>query len=496
MTKILLSIIIFIPTYILSQNTAKIKLDIKNIGNKSVNISYENTRHRLLNRSMYILLNNDTGSINLSIRKPSFISINYVGSDFSKIMTKQIFVSPGDSIVLYGDYNKPNYAFKIKGKGKLNNEFVVTNFVDNNEFINDSLPNKILKYLKEKSAIDRDAFYYYAHKKYVSKDFLELERINQRYRSLYNYISFLGEKRLYADMKGERLDKDWDIALDSMIKLVKFSNDDALKSPVYIYMITTFIDRKNEELAILSEYNPSLFYRLWYKDISLDSAKKMYSDEKKSLMYERIINKYFSGKTKEFLYAYIIPTISNSDPKNTQAIFRRFKYEFPKSVYDDTLTSILKKVENRMHNALSDKIIFVANSTKIKTFKEVLDMLKGNTILLDMWGTWCLPCLEDIEKNSELLRKHFEGKDNFVFLYIANYDSRDPENWKEKIAFYNMKGMHILANDMLTKDIMKAVNSSTYPTLIIIRKDGTYELSKAGHPTNIEVLINQIEENY
>jgi protein-disulfide isomerase-like protein with CxxC motif len=57
-----------------------------------------------------------------------------------------------------------------------------------------------------------------------------------------------------------------------------------------------------------------------------------------------------------------------------------------------------------------------------------------------------------------------------------------------------MKGTHILANQGLTYDIMRKVKGSGYPTYIIIKKDGTYELSKAGFPMNRQVLIKQLEE--
>jgi protein-disulfide isomerase-like protein with CxxC motif len=57
-----------------------------------------------------------------------------------------------------------------------------------------------------------------------------------------------------------------------------------------------------------------------------------------------------------------------------------------------------------------------------------------------------------------------------------------------------MEGFHILANLKLTKDIMQKVKGNGFPTYVIIKKDGTYELSKAGYPMNREILIKQLEE--
>lgn len=82
-----------------------------------------------------------------------------------------------------------------------------------------------------------------------------------------------------------------------------------------------------------------------------------------------------------------------------------------------------------------------------------------------------------------------------AFVYISNYDETHADKWKELIPFYNLEGMHILANSELTEDIMKKSGGQGFPTYIVVKKDGTYELSKGGYPLNRRVLIRQIEEN-
>jgi protein-disulfide isomerase-like protein with CxxC motif len=62
------------------------------------------------------------------------------------------------------------------------------------------------------------------------------------------------------------------------------------------------------------------------------------------------------------------------------------------------------------------------------------------------------------------------------------------------IAYFKLTGTHVLANEKLSDDIMKKTKGRGYPTYIVIKKDGSYELSKAGYPMDRGVLIKQLED--
>ena len=133
------------------------------------------------------------------------------------------------------------------------------------------------------------------------------------------------------------------------------------------------------------------------------------------------------------------------------------------------------------------------NGTNLSSLDEVLTAMKGKTVLVDMWGTWCGPCREEIEKNSAAIRTHFNGK-GLTYLYIANYDKDNSEVWKKLIAYFGIEGTHLLASDKLNDDIMAKVKGSGFPTLFIIKRDGSIEMSKTAYPINREVLIKQLED--
>ena len=67
------------------------------------------------------------------------------------------------------------------------------------------------------------------------------------------------------------------------------------------------------------------------------------------------------------------------------------------------------------------------------------------------------------------------------------------EQWKKLIAYFNLEGTHIMANKSLTDDIMAKVNGKGFPTVFIIKKDGSYEKSKTQSLMNRDILIKQLE---
>lgn len=90
------------------------------------------------------------------------------------------------------------------------------------------------------------------------------------------------------------------------------------------------------------------------------------------------------------------------------------------------------------------------------------------------------------------MEAHFKGK-NVNFIYIANEDIGREQLWKKAIAYFQIEGIHILANPILTKDIMDKAKFSGYPSYILIKRDGSYRRTATQLPVNLQVMIKEIE---
>ncbi len=261
----------------------------------------------------------------------------------------------------------------------------------------------------------------------------------------------------------------------------------------YPYLLRTFLSREKERLWSVRYESPEPFFKEWYNsDVSV--GKKEFEADPQNLLKEKIINHYFTGRPAEFLYAVLFDdAIFEHYPTNVLAIFDRFRLKYPHSKYLDSFLPAIDTIRQKENHLTPDMVFVPDNGTKLDKFEDLLTLVKGKTVLLDMWGTWCLPCRNEISENGQAIKEHFKGK-GLDYFYVANNDLNREDQWKKLIAYLDMKGTHILANKNLSKDIMAKVKSNGYPTYVVIKKDGSYELSKAGYPMKREILIKQLEE--
>ena len=104
-------------------------------------------------------------------------------------------------------------------------------------------------------------------------------------------------------------------------------------------------------------------------------------------------------------------------------------------------------------------------------FRELAKPYKGRIILVDFWGTWCVPCLQALSKSQEEYQRLSQY--DIVYMYFAN---NSPElKWKDVIEQYQIKGdnvVHFNLEPTEQKAIEQYFQISAFPSYFLIDQEG------------------------
>jgi len=105
--------------------------------------------------------------------------------------------------------------------------------------------------------------------------------------------------------------------------------------------------------------------------------------------------------------------------------------------------------------------------------------LRGKVVLLDFWGTWCPPCRESIPTVKNV-KKKFANR-GFELVGISSDDDEDV--WR---TFVESKQMDWHEYIDLSGDVLQAFNIDSFPTYVVLDKDGVIRYRQSGYGDTTE----------
>ena len=183
--------------------------------------------------------------------------------------------------------------------------------------------------------------------------------------------------------------------------------------------------------------------------------------------------------SKIYLASLFISSLlhSNESQKNElHAFLSYYENKYPGSEYQELIQDKLTKRINEVFElTIYDErfsLMVYDTSGNPKNLQEILFSQRGKVVFLDIWASWCGPCIEQIPKLKNL-RDTYRGEDLvFISLSVEGKAYLD-SHWKKCIQRNSWENWnHILTGGGWESEILKIFDSISVPTYVVIDRKG------------------------
>ncbi|GAA4943593.1 hypothetical protein GCM10023314_15790 [Algibacter agarivorans] len=115
-----------------------------------------------------------------------------------------------------------------------------------------------------------------------------------------------------------------------------------------------------------------------------------------------------------------------------------------------------------------------------------LDDLKGKFVYIDVWATWCKPCINEIPSLKKV-EEQFHGK-NIEFVSISIDRITDHDKWKSMVNNGALGGIQLFAGKDSESSFVKDYQIESIPRFILIDTEGHIVDANAPRPSSPELI--------
>lgn len=384
-----------------------------------------------------------------------------------------VFVFPGDSLFVNIDAGKiatnQENAVEFAGRNaELNRELFqwTARSYGHSEFLFDenASPSVFLASVKRNFQAAKDTIEAYSQRTAMS-DFMKNWAFTDHKFIAANY---------FADYRNPETDK-WDVLTDAVLNVFDENN---FQTMYFQYHLSACI-------AALIEDDASLGRLL---------SEKEYAAAVRS-MIGKLSEKVPEGTVRDVMLFLFLQEILEDAPE-LYDICPEIGIAFSSPLFPKILSSRrsageytrLSDAEKRLEEVLYLKEEETELLADVKLLNYLSERHKDKVLYVDVWATWCRPCLEAFTYTPEI-HEYFRGKDvAFVNLCL---ESRT-ENWLSALKEHNIAGENYFIGGDASTLFYADNNLAGFPSYLIIDKKRNV-LNPAPSPKNPETVIRSIE---
>lgn len=375
-----------------------------------------------------------------------------------------IYLSPGSSITI--------------NKGKRNPEFTVTGDLANEDALLKAF-NKEMSIAGAKYGLD----------KLVSnsqEDFLLA--LEERYQKV---------NELLASKKGGEVDEDLIALLEKRVVVDQIQNK--ISYPIYYkylnkreaslssdyYDFVEGFDFDDEKLFAFEDVQNTAISLLSQDiDYSDDGDMGKFYREQFRLVNEKVGNAKIAELLKFNVINYKIAGTGGTSgmEKEIQGFIETAKDPDRKSAMEN---AVAKWAHLKVGSKAPD---FSATTRDGKEVK--LSDLKGKNVYIDVWATWCGPCIKEIPSLQKMEAKYHD--ENVEFVSVSIDKESDREKWMKFVEQRELGGTQIMTKNAWRSEIAQQYNIDGIPRFIMVDANGALVSADAPRPSNTGAFDNML----
>ena len=329
---------------------------------------------------------------------------------------------------------------------------------------------------------------------YLAKKFLLMEEQQKDpdMRSLYS-MDETDFNEVMQEQKGAVNQHLMDTELDAEFKAIEKAN---IKYE-FLSMFSRF-EAYHKYFAQDQEFEVSEDFKKVYTDIDYTNE----ADFVNVPNYKQMVMNYYSGDLGESLdklatvesgviKAACIKNLTNWLSPGTEEL--KAKVDQMKSLTDDT--ELIAELDEKFS---SMEALLKGNASPGFEFKNVsgdmvnLNDLKGKSVYIDVWATWCGPCKQEIP-HLKALEKEYHDK-NIEFVSISVDVPEDEDKWKKMIDDKELKGVQVISDNGWETDFVEDYLIRGIPRFILLDEEGKIVSADAPRPSSDATIKGMIDE--
>ncbi len=383
-----------------------------------------------------------------------------------------LFLTPGDSVYVAADSKDFKATLIFEGDRVAENTYL---FDMSNLYSESGMDvMELMKLDKEEYFQKKNEFFDKQNERFVS-----LKSENEL------HPDFLKTQEAYFDYKPLLLDLDYPmyraysikISQDSVdfpreetnsaLKKVDLSRSDLLNSKSYVALVGRIISNEANEI------------------IKQDSVIKNdpNSYEKARLMaIDRLLDN--PAVKDRIIFNTIKPNLDYRGPIHAKASYDKFMAEnqSPK------LASKLKDTHDKWEPIMPGKEVPDFAFIDIEGEPVKLSDLRGTIVYMDIWATWCGPCIAE-HPHWDTMKEEYKDKP-LSFLTVSIDDNKEP--WEKMVKNKKMEGLQWFAENAWKSDLAQHFKVNGIPRFILLDKEGKIIDPSADRPSgDIRSIVNQ-----